>query len=79
MGCSHSIALIDQLYNLLLRRDKVLGEALNLDLLILVLQNSQYFVIVEQIVNFATIYLIHRHCDCKVSLVILPIINASLE
>ena len=35
--------------------------------------------IVEQIVEFASINFVHRHSNSKVPLVILPVVNASLE
>lgn len=35
--------------------------------------------IVKQVINFTTIYFIHRNSDGKVSLVVLPVIDAALE
>ena len=57
----------------------MLRQSLNLNFLIFIFQDLQNLVIVEQVVNFATVDLIHRHGDGKVSLVILPVIDASLE
>ena len=35
--------------------------------------------IVEQVVDFTAIDLVHRNCYCKISLVVLPVIYSSLE
>ena len=76
---SHSVPLVNQLNDLLLRTDEMLGKTLDLNLLVLVLKNFEHFMIVEQVVNFTAIYFIHRNGDCKVSLVILPVVNTAFE
>jgi len=57
----------------------VFSQSLNLDLLVFIFQNSQYLVVVEQVVNLASVNFIHRHSHGEVSLVVLPVVDAPLE
>ena len=52
---------------------------MDLDLLLLVLQYLELLVIVEEIVDLASVYLIHADCDCEVPLVVLEVGNAPVE
>ena len=79
MSCAHGVALINKIDDLFLRGDEVLSEALDLDLLVPVFEDFQHFVVVKQVVDLAAINLIHRDCDGEVSLVILPVVDTSLE
>lgn len=47
--------------------------------MVFVLEKLQDFVIIQQIINFATIYFIHRNSDSEISLCILPIMNSPVE
>ena len=79
MSSPHCVSLVDQIDNLLLRRDEMLSQALNLDLLVLVFEDLQDLVIVEQVVNFTPIDLVHGNCHGEVPLVVLPVIDSPLE
>ena len=79
MSRSYCVSLVDELNDLLLGGDEMFGESLNLDLLIFVFKNFEHSVVVEEIVDLATVDLVHRHCHCEVALVILPVVNASFE
>ena len=79
MGSSHKIALVDKLKNLFLRRHELLWKSLDLDLLIFVLHYLQLFVVIQQVIQFTSIYLVHGNCDCKVALIILPVVNSALK
>ena len=57
----------------------MLSQALNLNLLVLVFQDLQDLVIVEQVVNFTPIDLVHGDCHGEVPLVVLPVIDSPLE
>ena len=57
----------------------MLSKALDLDLLVPVFEDFQHFVVVKQVVDLAAINLIHRYCDGKVSLVILPVVDTSFK
>lgn len=79
MGSSDTIALVDQINDLLLRGDKVFSETLNLNFLVPILEDLQHLVIVKQVIDLATINFIHRHSDSKVALIILPIVDTAFE
>ena len=79
MSGSHRVTLVDQLNNLLFRGNEVLSQPLNLDLLVLIFQDLQHFVVIKQVVDLATIYLVHGYRNGKVSLVVLPVVYTSLE
>ena len=55
----HSVPLVNQLNDLLLRAHKVLREALDLNLLALVFEDLENLVIVEQVVDFTALDFIH--------------------
>lgn len=57
----------------------MLSKPLNLDLLVLVFEDFEDFVVVEQVVDFATINLVHGNRYCEVSLIVLPVVNAALK
>ena len=76
---SHCVSLVNQLYDLLFRAYEVLSEALYLDLLILVLEDLEHFMVVEQVIYFTAIDFIHGHSHGKVSLIVLPVVNASFK
>lgn len=79
MCCSHCVSLIDKINNLVFRRYEVLSQPLYLYLLILVFQDFKDFVIVEQIVDLSSIYFIHGDGHSEISLIVLPVVNATLE
>ena len=79
MSRAHGVALIDQLKYLLFRGDEVFSQSLNLDLLVFVFQDSQYLVVVEQVVNFTSVNFVHGDSHGEVSLVILPVVDTPLE
>lgn len=75
----HSVPLVNQLNDLLLRAHKVLREALNLNLLALVFEDLENLVIVEQVVDFTAIDFIHWYSHGEVSLIVLPVVDTALE
>ena len=79
MSGPHRVTLVDQLDNLLFRGNEVLGQPLNLDLLVLIFQDLKHFVVVEQVVDLATIYLVHGYRNGEVSLVVLPVVYTPFE
>ena len=76
---SHCVSLVNQLYDLLFRAYEVLSEALYLDLLILVLEDLEHFMVVEQVIYFTAIDFIHGNSHGEVSLIVLPVVNASFK
>ena len=79
MGRPNAITLVDQVDDLFLGRYEVFLQALNLDLLVLVLEDLEWFVVVQQVINLAAIDFIHGHSDCEVPLLVLPVVYASLK
>ena len=79
MSRSYCVSLVDELNDLFFGGDEMFGESLNLDLLVFVFKNFENGVVVEEIVDLATVDLVHRHGHCEVALVILPVVNASFE
>ena len=79
MGGSHLISLGDQFKNLIIIVDKLFFKASNLNGIILILSQGKLRMLVQKIVEFASINLIHGNGDCKISLMILPVVNSSLE
>ena len=57
----------------------MLSEALYLDLLILVLEDLEHFMVVEQVIYFTAIDFIHGNSHGEVSLIVLPVVNASFK
>lgn len=79
MRCSHLVALFDQVEDLVIVVNKLLFKASNLNRICFILPELQFVMLVEQIVHFAAVDLVHRHCDGEVPLVILPVIDAAFE
>jgi hypothetical protein len=79
MGRPHFVSLVDQIDNLLLRRDELLTESLDLNFLVLVFEYLQSFVVVEEIVNLVAVDLIHGNSHREVTLVVLPVVDASFK
>jgi len=79
MGRPHFVSLVDQIDNLLLRRDELLTESLDLNFLVLVFEYLQSFVVVEEIVNLVAVDLIHGNSHSEVTLVVLPVVDASFK
>ncbi len=75
----HFIPLVDQLEQLFFRLHELLLQPENLYLLVLVFQYPQRLMVVEQIVQFASVDLVHRHCDCEVPVVVLEVAAAFFE
>ncbi len=57
----------------------MLSKALYLDFLIFVFQYFQNFMVIEQVIDFSTIYFIHGYSHSEISLIVLPIIDSSFE
>jgi len=79
MCCSSRISELNQLENLFFRLDKLFFEALDLNLLTLIFQDFKLLVIVNKIVDLSSIDFVHRNCHCEVSLLLLEVINTSIE
>lgn len=79
MGRAHFISLINQIDNLLLRRNELLAESLNLYFLVFVLQYFERLVIVQKVKDFIAVDFVHGNSDCKVPLVVLPVVNTALK
>ena len=54
-------------------------QTLYLDFLIFILQNFQDLVIIQQVIDFAAINLVHGDGHGKVSLIILPVVDSSFK
>jgi hypothetical protein len=59
--------------------NKLLFQTSNLNHTIFIFLELQLLMIIEKIIQFATIYLIHWNSYCEVPFVILPIIDTSLK
>lgn len=79
MGRPHCVSLVNQLDYLVLRRDEVFSQPLNLNLLVLVFEDLEHLVVVEQVVNLAAVDLVHRNGNCKVPLIVLPVVDAAFK
>lgn len=79
MGSAYAAAEGYQIKDLFLGLHELFLESVDLDLLLLVLQYLELLVIVEEIVDLASVYLIHADCDCEVPLVVLEVGNAPVE
>ena len=79
VGCSNLVALCYQIKDLFFTGNKLLLQPLYLNLLVLILQYSQTLVIIQQIVQFLPVNLIHGYCHSEVSLLRLPVIDAAFE
>lgn len=79
MSRPHLVSLFDQVQNLIIIINKLFFEASNLDCVWFILTQLELIMIVKKIVELAAVYLIHRHRHRKISLVILPVIDAAFE
>ena len=59
--------------------DELLFQTSHLNHSVFVFLELQLLMIVKKIVELAAVYLIHRHRHRKISLVILPVIDAAFE
>ena len=79
MGRAHFIALCYEFEDLLFAGNELLHQPLDLDLLLFVFKQFKLLVIVKQVINLATVDLVHRHGHREVATRILPVVNASIE
>ena len=75
----HLVALINELEDLVICVHKDLLQALDLNRVVLVFSLLQLLVFVEQIVEFASVNLVHGHSDSEVALMVLPVVDAPLK
>ena len=75
----HLVTLLDQVEDLVVVVHELLLESGNLDCVRLVLAQLEFIVFVEKIIDFAAVDFVHGHCHREIPLVILPIVNATLE
>ena len=75
----HAIAEANQIEYFFLRLHELLFQALNLNFLGLILQNFQCFMVVQQVVQLAPVYLVHGYGNREVSLVLLEVGYAAIE
>ena len=79
VGCSDAVTELDELEDLLFGLDELLLEPLDLHLLVFVLEQLEAFVVVEQVVDLSAVDLVHRHRDCEVALLLLEVVDATVE
>ena len=79
MSSSHLITLSDQLEDLVIVIDELFFEAYNLDGVVFVLSLLQLSVIIQEVIELASVNLVHGHGDSEVSRVVLPVVDATLE
>jgi hypothetical protein len=73
------VAEANQIQNLFLRLHKLLLEALDLDLLGLVLQDFQCLMIIQQVIEFAPVDLVHGNGNSEIPLVVLEVSDAPVK
>ena len=79
VSCSHLVTLLNQVQDLIIVVNKLLLESCDLDRVGFVFSELEFIVLVEQIVYFAAVNLVHGDRDGEIPLVVLPIVDASLE
>lgn len=79
MSGSNAVSKTNELKNFLLRLDKLLLQSLNLHLLVFILEQLQMLVVIEEIIDLASVNLIHRHSHSEVTRMVLKIIDPSVE
>lgn len=76
---SDAVALLDEFVQLLFRGDKLLLEALDLNLVLLVLEQFELRVVVEQVVQLSAVDLVHADGDFEISVLLGMVIIALFE
>lgn len=79
MRGSHLVTLPDKVEDLIIVVNKLLFKASYLNCVRFVLSELKLMVLIQKIVYFAAVDLVHWHCDGEVPLVILPIVDAPFE
>jgi hypothetical protein len=79
MSGTYRVPEADQIQNFLLRLHELLLKPLDLNFLRFVLKYFQLLVVVQQVVELASVNFVHRDGNSEVSLVILKVSNASIE
>ena len=75
----HLVSLLNKIENLIIIVYELFFQASNLDCVCFVFAQFEFSVIIEQVVELASIDLVHRDRHCEVPLVILPVVDALLE
>lgn len=79
VSCSHPISLLYKFQNVVIIINELFFQTSNLYHTIFVLSKVKRKMIIQKIVEFASIYFVHRDSDCKISLMIFPVVNSSFE
>ena len=79
MSCAHFISLIYKFNDLFLRRDKLLRKSLYLNLMCVIFQKLQGFMVVQKVIDFVPVNFIHWNSNSEIALIILPVVNSSLK
>lgn len=79
MRRTHLVALLDQVEDLVIVVDELLFESGNLDGIRLIFSEFELIMFVEQVIDLATIYFVHGHRDCEITLMVLPVIDSALK
>lgn len=79
MGSSDTVAKLNQLKDFFFRLDKLLLQPLDLDFFGFIFKQLQTLMVIEEIINFASVYLVHRYCHCKISLFFLEVVDSSIK
>lgn len=79
MRSPHGITLLNQIQNLIIVVDELLFETSDLNHVVFILSQTELLMLVQEIVEFATINLIHRNGNSEIPLMIFPIVDTSLE
>ena len=75
----HRVTLSDQVENLVVVVYELLFEASDLDRVGFILAKFEFVMIIEKIVDFATVNFVHGYGDSEIPLVILPIIDTAFK
>jgi hypothetical protein len=75
----NTVAELNQLEDLFFRLDELFLQTLDLHLLTLVFKQLQTFMVIEQVIDLASIDLIHGYSDCKVPFFFLEVIDTPIE
>ena len=79
MRSSHIVTLFDEVQDLVIVVNELLLESCNLYCVVFILSELELVVIIEQIVYFSAVDFVHGYGDSEVPLVVLPVVDSSLE
>ena len=79
MRGSYTVSLASESEDLFLRLNELLLQTLNLHLVVLVFQEFELLVVVDQVIDLASVDLVHRNSHCEVPLVVLEVAHPSVK